>query len=211
MNFSYVNAWSFKEAQKLKKRFKEKPTYPVRFETGFGPSGLPHIGTFAEIVRTTWVQHAFGSLINWPTELIVFSDDMDGLRKVPLNMPQQEMLTEHLEKPLCHIPDPFGECGSYSEYMNNKLKEFLNTYQFNYLFQSSNEAYTRGDFNEGLSIILQNVEKVREIILPTLGEDKRHSWSPFFPICEKCGRITSTRVIAYHPEDDTIDYICDQA
>ncbi len=211
MNLSGIKAWPFNEAQKLKKRFKETPAQPVRFETGFGPSGLPHIGTFAEIARTTWIQNAFDVLTHWPTELIAFSDDMDGLRKVPLNVPQQEMLTEHLGKPLCNVPDPFGECGSYSEYMNNKLEEFLNTYQFDYRFQSSNEAYTRGDFNEGLSIILQKAEEVRSIILPTLGEDKRHDWSPFFPICEKCGRINSTRVIGYHPEDDTIDYICDQA
>ncbi len=211
MNYSKVKAWPFKEAQKLQKRFREAPTSPVRFETGFGPSGLPHIGTFAEIARTTWVQNAFSTLTNWPTELIAFSDDMDGLRKVPLNIPQQEMLNEHLGKPLCHIPDPFEECGSYSEYMNNKLIEFLDTYKFNYKFQSSNEAYKRGDFNEGLSIILQKAEEIRGVILPTIGEDKRENWSPFFPICEKCGRINTTRVTGYHPEDDTVDYICDQA
>jgi lysyl-tRNA synthetase class 1 len=142
-------SWPLKEAQKLHKRFKEPPVTPVLFETGFGPSGLPHIGTFAEVARTTWVRHAFEYLTGWPTRLIAFSDDMDGLRKVPLNMANQEMLTEHLGKPLCHIPDPFGECESYSAYMNNKLQEFLDTYGFEYTFQSSQEAYTRGDFNEG--------------------------------------------------------------
>jgi lysyl-tRNA synthetase class 1 len=206
----YYKSWPFKEAQKLQKRFKEPPIIPVRFETGFGPSGLPHIGTFAEVARTTWVRHAFEFITNWSTQLIAFSDDMDGLRKVPLNMPQQDMLTEHLGKPLCHIPDPFGQCESYSAYMNNKLQEFLDTYSFDYQFQSSYEAYKRGDFNEGLAIILQKVEEVKTIILPTMSEEKRVNWSPFFPICEQCGRIYSTRVIGYHPQDNTIDYICDR-
>ena len=102
-------SWPFKEAQKLQKRFAEPPHIPVRFETGFGPSGMPHIGTFAEVARTTWVRYAFEFLTQWSTQLITFSDDMDGLRKVPLNLPQQEMLAENLGKPLCRIPDPFGD------------------------------------------------------------------------------------------------------
>jgi lysyl-tRNA synthetase class 1 len=208
-NIPYTS-WPFKEAQKLVKRFKEPPTVPVKFETGFGPSGLPHIGTFAEVARTTWVRHAFEFLTGWPTQLIAFSDDMDGLRKVPLNMPQQEMLREHLGMPLCRIPDPFGECESYSGYMNQKLREFLTAYNFDYTFQSSYEAYQRGDFNEGLSVILQKVEDVKAVILPTLGEEKRTDWSPFFPVCGQCGRIYSTRVVGYHPEDNTLDYVCDR-
>jgi lysyl-tRNA synthetase class 1 len=204
------NSWPFKEAQKLQKRFKESPDTPVRFETGFGPSGLPHIGTFAEVARTTWVRHAFEVLTDWPTQLIAFSDDMDGLRKVPANMPQEKMLAEHLGKPLWSIPDPFGQCESYSGYMNNKLKDFLDSYNFDYTFQSSYEAYTNGDFNEGLATILQKVEDVKAIILPTMSEAKQVGWSPFFPICGKCGRIYSTRVVAYHAEDNTIDYICDR-
>jgi lysyl-tRNA synthetase class 1 len=203
-------SWPFKEADKLRKRFNEKPAAPVRFETGFGPSGLPHIGTFAEVARTTWVRKAFEALTGWPGELIAFSDDMDGLRKVPLNMPNQEMLREQIGKPLCQIPDPFGQCESYSAHMNQKLKEMLDAYHFDYHFQSSAEAYRRGDFNAGLSILLQNVEEVKAVILPTLGEEKREDWSPFFPICERCGRINSTRVTGYHPETDSIDYICDR-
>ena len=152
-------SWPFKEAQNLRKRFKEPPITPVRFETGFGPSGLPHIGTFAEVARTTWVRHAFEFLTRWPTQLIAFSDDMDGLRRVPLNMPQQKMLAENLGKPLCNIPDPLGHSGSYSETMNNKLNEFLDSYNFEYSFQSSYEAYTKGHFNDGLAIILQEVEE----------------------------------------------------
>jgi len=203
-------SWPFKEAQKLRKRFQESPNVPVRFETGFGPSGMPHIGTFAEVARTTWVRHAFEFLTQWPTQLIAFSDDMDGLRKVPLNMPQQEMLAENLGKPLCQVPDPFGECESYSAYMNNKLKEFLDSYKFDYTFQSSYEAYTRGDLNDGLAIILKKVEDVKAIILPTMSEEKQANWSPFFPICEKCGRINSTRVTAYNTENNTIEYICNR-
>lgn len=205
-----LSSWPFKEAQKLTKRFPRPPERPVRFETGFGPSGMPHIGTFAEIARTTWVRHALEHMTGWPTELIAFSDDMDGLRKVPLNLPQREMLTEHLGKPLCRIPDPFGERDSYSGYMNNKLKEFLDRYQFDYTFRNSYEAYTRGDFNEGLSIILQKVDAVKDVILPTMSKEKQRDWSPFFPICEACGRINSTRVTGYHPRSDTIDYACDR-
>jgi lysyl-tRNA synthetase class 1 len=210
MSKSKYKSWPFKEAHKLSQRYKETPSGPVRFETGFGPSGLPHIGTFAEIARTTWVRQAFEFLTGWPTQLIAFSDDMDGLRKVPLNMPQPEMLTANLGKPLCRIPDPFDECESYSAYMNNKLKAFLDRYKFEYTFQSSFEAYTRGDFNQGLSVILQKVEEVKALILPTMSAAKRTNWSPFFPICEKCGRIYSTRVTGYHADKNSIDYACDR-
>ena len=203
-------SWPFKEAKKLQKRFKEAAHAPVRFETGFGPSGLPHIGTFSEVARTTWVRNAFEFLTGWPTQLIAFSDDMDGLRKVPVNMPQQKMLAENLGKPLCHIPDPFEQCSSYSAYMNRKLEEFLDRYNFDYKFQSAEDAYAKGDFNDGLAIILQRVEEIKAIILPTMSSEKRVHWSPFFPICNKCGRINSTRVVAYHQQDNSIDYICDR-
>jgi len=210
MSSANYKSWPFKEAVKLQKRFRQAPSAPVRFETGFGPSGLPHIGTFGEIARTTWVRHAFAHQTGWPTELITFSDDMDGLRKVPLNMPQQEMLKAHIGKPLCHIPDPFGECESYSAYMNQKLNQFLDSYGFEYRFQSSAEAYARGDFNQGLAIILKNVEAIKNVILPTMSAEKRTNWSPFFPICKSCGRINSTRVTAYHVESNRIEYVCDQ-
>lgn len=203
-------SWAFKEASGLQRRYRETPTAPVVFQTGFGPSGLPHIGTFAEVARTTWVRRAFEHLSGWDTRLIAFSDDMDGLRKVPLNMPQKDMLAAQLGKPLCHIPDPFGCCESYSAHMNNKLREFLNAYGFNYELQSSHEAYTRGDFNEGLSILLEKVDDILAIILPTLREEKRAGWSPFMPICEHCGRIYTTRVTGYHPENNTLDYVCDR-
>jgi lysyl-tRNA synthetase class 1 len=204
------NIWPFREAQQLVKRSSGKFGTKVIFETGFGPSGLPHIGTFAEVARTTWVRNAFEFLTDWPTELIAVSDDMDGLRKVPPNMPKQKMLTEYLGKPLCQIPDPFDEYESYSGYMNSKLKEFLDKYGFEYKLQSSYDAYTRGDFDEGLAIIMERVEEINAVILPTLSEYKRADWSPFFPICEKCGRVYSTRVLGYHPQNNTIDYICNR-
>jgi len=210
MSKTAFKSWPFKEAEKLLKRYPQAPENSVAFETGFGPSGLPHIGTFAEVARTTWVRHAFAHMTGWPTRLIAFSDDMDGLRKVPLNMPRQEMLTENLGKHLSHIPDPFGQCDSYSGYMNQKLREFLDGYGFEYTFQSSQDAYAAGHFNAGLSIILQQVDAIKAVILPTMSEAKRENWSPFFPICEKCGSINSTRVIGYHPADDTIDYVCDR-
>jgi lysyl-tRNA synthetase class 1 len=209
MTVKYTS-WPFKEAQKLQKRFFDFPPHPVRFETGFGPSGMPHIGTFAEVARTTWVRHAFESLTNQPTELIAFSDDMDGLRKVPLNLPNPDMLAENLGKPLCDIPDPFGERESYSAHMNQMLVAFLDSYRFDYTFQSSQEAYRRGDFNDGLAVILGRVDEIKQMILPTMSESKRTHWSPFFPICEKCGRIYTTRVTGYHATDNTIDYVCDR-
>jgi len=206
MNFK---SWPFKEAKKLKSRFKDTPSRPINFQTGYGPSGLPHIGTFAEVVRTTWVRHAFEYITGWPTKLIAFSDDMDGLRKIPNNIPNKELLNKNLGKPLCNIPDPYCESNSYSSFMNKKLQEFLDIYNFDYSFQSSYEAYKRGDFNSGLSIILQKVDEVKKIILPTMSEEKQKHWSPFFPICSKCGRIYSTRVIQHNVENNTIDYICD--
>ena len=202
-------AWPFQEARQILKQRKPTGARPVLFETGFGPSGLPHIGTFAEVARTTWVRQAFAQLTGLPTRLQAFSDDMDGLRKVPLNLPQTDMLAQNLGKPLHAIPDPFGEADSYSGYMNTKLREFLDTYCFDYEFQSSRDAYQRGDFDEGLCILLRQVDDVCALILPTLREENRLGWSPFMPICPQCGSVYATRVIAYHPERDTVDFVCD--
>ncbi len=203
-------AWPFREAQALLARYRARPTRAVAFQTGFGPSGLPHIGTFAEVARTTWVRRSFSHLTGYPTRQIAFSDDMDGLRKVPLNLPQPEMLAAHLGKPLSRIPDPYGCCESYSAHMNNQLQQFLSHYGFQYEFQSSSEAYARGDFDAGLKILLERDAEVKAIILPTLGEEKQADWSPFFPICRNCGRVYSTRVLACNPSDHTIAYACDR-
>lgn len=188
----------------------------VLFETGFGPSGLPHIGTFAEVARTTWVRYAYEHLASTAglageTKLFAFSDDMDGLRKVPQNIPNQDMLLEHLGKPLCDIPDPFGEEDSFSGYMNAKLKSFLDSFGFDYEFKSSKDQYRGGVFNEGLLKILEHYDEVRGVITPTLREQNREAWSPFFPICENCGKVYTTRVTAIHPDDGEISYACDQS
>ncbi|MBU1238231.1 lysine--tRNA ligase [Myxococcota bacterium] len=209
---SNYKSWPFTEAASLLKSHGPfDGAVPVRFETGFGPSGLPHIGTFAEVARTTWVRKAFENLTGLPTELIAFSDDMDGLRKVPENLPNKEMLTANLGKPLSVIPDPFGEAESFSAYMNGKLQEFLNTFGFEYRFQSSSEAYKRGDFDLGLKTILEKHDDIRSLIIPTLREENRADWSPVMPICPKCGKVYSTRVIKVHPGTGTLDMACDRS
>jgi lysyl-tRNA synthetase class 1 len=203
-------AWPFEEAAQILKRRPRKGDRPVLFETGFGPSGLPHIGTFAEVARTTWVRRAFGHLSGMETRLLVFSDDMDGLRKVPLNLPQNEMLRRHLGRSLHAIPDPFGCSASFSACMNGKLIEFLDTYGFDYQFQSSQEAYSRGDFDAGLALLLEKVEEVKALILPTLREENRRDWSPFFPICPRCGSVYATRVRGCRPQRGSVDFVCDR-
>ena len=138
-------AWPFEEARKVLSRLKRipKPTGAIIFETGYGPSGLPHIGTFGEVARTTMVRHAFRVLTEdkIPTRLICFSDDMDGLRKVPDNVPNKEMLAEHLGKPLTQVPDPFGEHPSFGHHNNARLRAFLDTFGFDYEFLSATECY----------------------------------------------------------------------
>ena len=202
-------AWPFQEAAQIVKQRRPSGDRPVLFETGFGPSGFPHLGHFSEGVRTSWVRNACEHLYGLKTRLLCFSDDMDGLRKVPSNLPQPEMLAAHLGKPLHAVPDPFGRCASYSDQMNAKLCEFFDASGFDYEFQSSREAYVRGDFDEGLSILLDKAEEVRQIIVPTLREQNRQHWSPFFPICTNCGSIMATRVTAYHPSRGTVSFTCD--
>jgi lysyl-tRNA synthetase class 1 len=206
---SEYRAWPFEEARQILSHRPLPAGRTALFETGFGPSGLPHIGTFAEVARTTWVRRAFAHLSGAPTRLQAFSDDMDGLRKVPLNMPQPEMLAQHLGRPLCRIPDPYGCCESFSGHMNNKLREFLDAYGFDYEFLASSQAYARGDFDEGLGILLERAEEVRALILPTLREENQADWSPFFPICPSCSSVNATRVTGYHPERRTVDFVCD--
>ena len=214
------SAWPFQEAKKIKpgpagEAFGRELSRtgvgatPVIFEAGFGPSGLPHIGTFAEVVRTTFVLQAFAHLTNQKGILYVFCDDMDGLRRVPKNLPQPEMLAGELGRPISQIPDPFGCCDSYAGHMEKKLQEMLDAYRLSYQLKSSTVEYRQGVFNPGLRRILQKVEQVKAVILPTLSEENREDWSPFFPICRNCGRLYTTRVIAYHPERDSLSYVCD--
>jgi lysyl-tRNA synthetase class 1 len=203
-------SWPFKEAERIVKALgRDGPPAEVVFETGYGPSGLPHIGTFAEVARTTWVRHAYEELTGGATRLIAFSDDLDGLRKVPDNLPRGEMLREHLGKPLCDIPDPFGCCASFSAHMIGRLAEFLRTFGFAPELLSASECYRSGRFDAGLELLLDRVEGVLDIILPTLKEENRAAWSPFLPRCEGCGRIYTTRVTAYRKAERAVDYACD--
>ncbi len=202
-------AWPFKEARQISKRRPPLEGRAVLFQTGFAPSGLPHMGHFSEVARTSWVRRACARDTGANTRLLSFSDDMDGLRKVPGNLPDGDMLAAHLGKTLHVIPDPFGCCDSFSGHMNNKLREFLDAYGFEYDFQSSKEAYERGDFDEGLTILLEKVEEVRDVILPTMREENRPNWSPFFPICPNCKSVYATRVTEYHPDRQTLEFVCD--
>ena len=201
--------WPFQQAEQALSRFGGEPC--LLFETGYGPSGLPHIGTFCEVARSSWIRQAVEILRpGHLTELYAFSDDMDGLRKVPLNLTaeQREVLEQHLGRPLCDIPDPFGCCESYADHNNGELRKMLDRYSFRYVFKSSREQYRSGAFNEGLRAILRNVDAVRATILPTLSPEKREEWSPFLPLCSSCGRVNTTLVTAYHPDRDSIEYRC---
>ncbi len=202
-------SWWKKEAALLESRVK-KGKSPILLETGYGPSGLPHLGTFAEVARTSFVRWAFQQMHpEIETRLIAFSDDMDGLRSVPENLPNKEMLTEHLGKPLSRIPDPFGEAESFSAHMIGKLKSFLEDFGFECEFLSSSECYESGQFDEGLLDLLRHDEQIKSIVLPTLKPETRKTWSPFLPICEECGRYT-TRVTEIFAEEGELSYSCDQ-
>ncbi|QDM40497.1 lysine--tRNA ligase [Altererythrobacter sp. TH136] len=179
-------AWPFEEARKLLKRYPEgrRPDgQPVVFETGYGPSGLPHIGTFQEVLRTTLVRRAFEALTGGaPTRLIAFSDDMDGLRKVPDNVPNKEMLTRHLGLPLSRIPDPFGTNDSFAGRNNAMLRAFLDRFGFEYEFVAGSDRYNSGAFDAELKNVLQNYDAIMDIMLPTLREERRRTYSPVLPV-----------------------------
>ena len=206
-------SWPYQEAQKVVEELASRPPLdgkPVLFETGYGPSGLPHIGTFAEVARTTFLRHAFTALSGLPSKLVAYSDDMDGLRKVPKNIPNQERTAQYIGRPLSEIPDPFDEAESFSAYMNAKLRSFLDRFGFEYEFRSSTEQYRSGVFDAGLLRILEHYDDVRNVVLPTLSEENREGWSPFMPICSRCRRYT-TRVLAVHPERGTLTYRCERS
>jgi len=202
--------WPFIEAARIRHRLEKIGKRSVTAETGYGPSGLPHIGTFGEVARTSFVLQALAALepgIN--ARIVAFSDDMDGLREVPKNLPNAAMLQQHLGKPLTSIPDPFGEEKSFAHYMNRRLREFLDSYGFRYEFASSTEKYASGAFDDGLRRIMQNYDAISELFKSTIAEEKRAAWSPFFPICESCGRIYSTRVTGTDPSACSVTYACD--
>ncbi len=183
-------AWPFEQARKILARIEKTGQNHVLFETGFGASGLPHIGTFGEVVRTTMVRHALHRLApSLTSKLICFSDDMDALRKVPDNVPNRAMLTDYLEKPLTAIPDPFGTHDSFGAHNNARLRAFLDRFGFDYEFASSTQYYKSGKFDASLCTVLREYDAVMDIILPTLGEARRQSYSPFLPICPHSGKV----------------------
>jgi len=201
-------AWPFEEARKIVARLKKKPKDEVIFETGYGPSGLPHIGTFGEVARTTMVRHAFRVLTDdkIKTRLIAFSDDMDGLRKVPDNVPNKDLLAQHLGKPLTQVPDPFGTHDSFGAHNNARLRAFLDHFGFDYEFMSSTDCYKSGRFDQALLLMLSRFDKVMAIMLPSLREERAATYSPFLPVDPKTGIVLQVPITAHDAKAGTITY-----
>ena len=204
-----AKAWPFKEAAALLKRIGGTPPAKghVLFETGYGPSGLPHIGTFAEVARTTMVRRAFAVLGDIPTRLVTFSDDMDALRKVPGNIPNKAMVEEHLGKPLTQIPDPFGTHESFGAHNNARLRAFLDDFGFDYTFKSASEAYRSGEFDGALMDALRHYDAIMQIMLPTLGAERQATYSPFLPLCPKTGHVLQVPITARDEDAGTVSYV----
>src|SRR5210317_103306 len=205
-NLDKTNAWPFVEAKKMLRERKSliEKKGKITLQTGYGPSGLPHIGTFGEVARTSMMVNALKQLSDFPTEIITCSDDMDGLRKVPDNVPNQELLKDNLHKPLTQVPDPFEKFDSFGEHNNEMLKNFLDSFKFNYNFQSSTSLYKSGFFNPTLKIILENYEGIMNIIIPTLGKERQQTYSPFLPICPETGHVLEIPVIEIDKEKSNI-------
>ena len=202
--FGATKAWPFEEARKVAARVQASGKGAALFETGYGPSGLPHIGTFGEVARTTWVRNAFTRLTGLPSRLVAFSDDMDGLRKVPDNVPNKEMLAQHLGKPVTAIPDPFGTHESFGHHNNARLRAFLDQFGFEYEFASSSEYYRSGRFDAALLRMAERHEEVRNVILPTLGPDRRATYSPFLPIHPNTGVVMQVPMEEVRPGLDEL-------
>jgi lysyl-tRNA synthetase, class I len=208
---SRSRTWDFEEAARLVKRF-EGQGFPdeVLFETGYGPSGLPHIGTFGEVARTSMVRFAFRVLTDdkVATRLLCFSDDMDGLRKVPGNVPNREKMAQYLEMPLTRVPDPFSDDGtSFGAANNARLRAFLDAFRFDYEFASSTDYYASGRFDHMLLKMLESYDEVMAVILPTLGEERQATYSPFLPLCRRTGRVLQVPLAERHPTAGTVVYI----
>jgi len=191
-------AWPFEEARKLIARLDRTERKEVIFETGYGPSGLPHLGTFGEVARTNMVRHAFRALVGDEvrTRLIAFSDDMDGLRKVPDNVPNRELILPHLGKPLSQVPDPFEKYSSFAEHNNARLRAFLDQFEFEYEFLSSTECYKSGIFDKALLRMLDCFDEVQAIMLPSLREERASTYSPFLPIHPRTGLVMQAPVLS---------------
>jgi lysyl-tRNA synthetase class 1 len=201
-------AWPYEEARKLLARYPAGAPAKghVLFETGYGPSGLPHIGTFNEVLRTTMVRHAYEAMSDVPTRLVAFSDDMDGLRKVPDNVPNQAMLTEHLGKPLTRIPDPFGKYESFAHHNNAMLREFLDRYGFDYEFLSATDYYTTGRFDDALRNVLRHYDAIMGVMLPTLRAERQATYSPVLPIDPRTGIVLQVPVEVVDADSGLIRY-----
>jgi len=206
INLDKTNAWPFVEAKKIlrEKKISIEKKGKITLQTGYGPSGLPHIGTFGEVARTSMIVNALKHLTDLPKEIITFSDDMDGLRKVPDNVPDQELLNQHLHKPLTNIPDPFKKYNSFGEHNNEMLKNFLNRFKFQYNFKSSTSLYKSGFFNPTLQTVFENYQGIMDIIIPTLGKERQKTYSPFLPICPETGVVLEIPVLEILKEKSKI-------
>lgn len=203
-----ANAWPFEEARKLVERLKRTGKKEVLFETGYGPSGLPHIGTFGEVARTSMVRQAFRLLTDdkIPTRLVAFSDDMDGLRKIPDNIPNKELLEPHIGKPLTDVPDPFGTHDSFGRHNNARLRAFLDAFGFEYEFLSSTDCYRSGRFDAALLKVLERYDEVMAIMLPSLREERRQTYSPFLPIHPTTGIVMQVPIEERNAKAGTITW-----
>ncbi|TFI58249.1 lysine--tRNA ligase [Sphingomonas parva] len=202
-------AWPYEEARKLLKRYPNGPDKgEIVFETGYGPSGLPHLGTFQEVARTLMVRHALAEMVDWPSRLIAFSDDMDGMRKVPPGVPHQDMMHDHLDQPLSRVPDPYG-CGhdSYAAHNNTLLRQFLDRFGFDYEFLSSADCYGSGRFDEALRQVLRKYGEIMDVMLPTLREERRKTYSPVLPVSAVSGKVLQVAIEVVDPEAGLVRYV----
>ena len=204
-----AKAWPFAEARVLARRMEKLGggKTEVLFETGYGPSGLPHIGTFGEVVRTTMVRHAYEALTGQKTRLVCFSDDMDGFRKIPDNVPNHDMLSAYMHMPLTKVKDPFGTAPSFGEHNNLRLQTFLDSFGFDYEFMSSTDCYLGGKFDAALLLVLEQYDAIMNIMLPTLGIERQANYSPFFPVCPDSGKVLQAKVVDRNTTAGTITYI----
>ncbi len=203
-----AKAWPFEEARKIVARVERTGQSEVLFETGYGPSGLPHIGTFGEVARTSMVRHAFRVLTDdsIPTRLLAFSDDMDGLRKVPDNVPNKALLEANLNKPLTQVPDPFGTHSSFGAHNNARLRAFLDRFGFDYEFGSATDYYRSGRFDVGLLAMLRAYDRVMAIMLPTFREERAATYSPFLPIHPENGHVMQVPLESHDAAAGTITW-----
>jgi len=214
-----AKAWPFEQARELRARIEKlemagrAKDAPVVFETGYGPSGLPHIGTFGEVVRTTMVRRAFEALTGgvYKTRLICVSDDMDGMRKIPDTVPNPEKLQAFLQKPLTSVPDPFGTHESYGAHMNARLRAFLDSFGFEYEFASATELYKSGRFDAMLLRAAEKYDDIMKVMLPTLGDERRETYSPFLPISPTTGRVLYVPMKAVDAKAGTITFVDENA